>query len=241
MHRVLITGAGRGIGLRLSRLYAERDDTLVVACSRNPSAASELLRLAGQLPDRLRVVALDVADPSTISSARDALGRQVDGLEVLINNAGVYPGSVRAPGPGTAELGSLDMDAMMDVFRVNTLGPVLVTQAFVGLLAAGHQPRVINISSDAGSLGLRSGHGSYAYPASKAALNMFTRCLAADLRPKGILVASVHPGFIRTDMGGPSAPLAPEETLPRLLETIEGLTMEATGGFFNWDGKTVPW
>jgi NAD(P)-dependent dehydrogenase (short-subunit alcohol dehydrogenase family) len=130
---------------------------------------------------------------------------------------------------------------MLEVFRINTVGPVLVAQGFKDLLAHGRDPRVINVSSDAGSITRRDKGCNYTYPASKAALNMMTRCLAGDLGQHGILVASVHPGFLRTDMGGTRAKMDVEETIPSLVRVIDGLTMESTGGFLNWDGSTVPW
>ncbi len=241
MRRVLITGASRGIGLGLARLYVARNETLVFAGCRSPSTAGGLRELERQFPDSLRVVALDVAEETKIRSARAAVGEQADGLDILINNAGILPGNVPSPRVETTVLGSLDPGAILEVFRINSLGPVMVTQAFVDLLKHGDLPRVINVSSDAGSLARRTEGGGYAYVASKAALNMFTRCLAGDLRPMGIVVAAVHPGFLRTDMGGPSAPLAPEQTLPSLLRVIDALSIEGTGSFLNWDGSTVPW
>jgi NAD(P)-dependent dehydrogenase (short-subunit alcohol dehydrogenase family) len=240
MRRVLITGASRGIGLGLSRLFAAQPDTLVFAGCRKPEVASGLRELERRLPDRIRVVPLDVSDRAGMESARDAVA-PAGGLDILVNNAGIYPGSVSATPPETSTLGSLDADAMIEVFRINAVAPVIVTQTFLALLRSGDRPRVINVSSDAGSIALRTGTGSYAYTASKAALNMLTRCLAADLRPMGIVVAAVHPGFIRTDMGGPSAPLAPAQTLPSLLRVIEDLRMESTGSFLNWDGAAIPW
>jgi NAD(P)-dependent dehydrogenase (short-subunit alcohol dehydrogenase family) len=209
--RVLITGASRGIGLELARIYAA-SGALVFAACRDPA------RAAG-VPEGAVVVRLDV----------------------LINNAGVYPGSVSAQLPATTRLGALDGPAMLEVFRVNTVAPVLVAQAFAGLLRRGRAPRLVNVSSDAGSLARRDKGCNYAYPASKAALNMMTRCLAGDLRSDGVVVASVHPGFVRTDMGGPTAPRDPAETIPSLVRVIDGLTMEDTGLFLNWDGTRVAW
>jgi NAD(P)-dependent dehydrogenase (short-subunit alcohol dehydrogenase family) len=130
---------------------------------------------------------------------------------------------------------------MLEVFRVNTVAPVVIAQACAALLRRGREPRIVNVSSDAGSLEKCAGGGAYSYAASKAALNMMTRCLAADLRPDGIVVASVHPGFVRTDMGGPEAPLAPSDTLPSLLRVIDELRLEDSGCFRNWDGTVIPW
>jgi NAD(P)-dependent dehydrogenase (short-subunit alcohol dehydrogenase family) len=232
--RILITGASRGIGLELARLYAAAGCRVVAAC-RRPAAAPAA-------PGRVEMLRLDVTDGESIAAAAQAVAAAVDGLDVLINNAGVYPGAVSTPLASTTAFGLLDAAAMLDVFRVNTVAPVLVAQAFAPLLRRGTEPRLVNVSSDAGSLAMREGKGCrYTYPASKAALNMMTRCLAHDLRADGVIVVSVHPGFVRTDMGGPNAPLAPTETVPSLVRVIDGLTMESSGHFLNWDGKTVAW
>ncbi len=124
---------------------------------------------------------------------------------------------------------------------MNTVAPVLVTQAFAELLRRGVAARVINVSSDAGSLARREKGCNYTYPASKAALNMMTRCVAGDFRPHGVIVVSVHPGFVRTDMGGPTAPPDPGDTVPSLVRVTDGLTLASSGLFFNWDGKPVAW
>jgi NAD(P)-dependent dehydrogenase (short-subunit alcohol dehydrogenase family) len=232
--RILITGASRGIGLELARTWAAAGCRVFAACRRPGDAPA----VAG----RVDVLRLDVTDDASIAAAARAVAAAVDGLDVLINNAGVYPGAVSTPLAATTALGSLDAAAMLDVFRVNTVAPVLVAQAFAPLLRRGTAPRLVNVSSDAGSLAMREGRGCrYTYPASKAALNMMTRCLAHDLRADGVIVVSVHPGFVRTDMGGPDAPLAPADTVPSLVRVIDGLTMESSGHFLSWDGKTVAW
>jgi len=130
---------------------------------------------------------------------------------------------------------------MLEVFRVNTVSPVMVTQACADLLRRGENARVINMSSDAGSITMKESSGNYSYPASKAALNMLTRCLAAEFRADNVIVISVHPGWIQTDMGGNSAPKKPADTLPSMMRCIDELTMADTGIFLNWDGSIVPW
>jgi NAD(P)-dependent dehydrogenase (short-subunit alcohol dehydrogenase family) len=143
--------------------------------------------------------------------------------------------------PSSAKFGSLDVQAMMEVFQVNTVAPVMVAQAFADLLHRGTNARVINVSSDAGSITRRESGCNYSYPSSKAALNMMTRCLAADFRADGVIVISIHPGWIQTDMGGPHARWTLAETIPGMMSVIDGLTMADTGEFFNWDGAHVPW
>jgi NAD(P)-dependent dehydrogenase (short-subunit alcohol dehydrogenase family) len=165
---------------------------------------------------------------------------QVNGLDVLYNNAGIYPDGVFPNASHSSTFGYLDAEAMLEVFQVNTVSPVIVTQAAADLLRSGQHTRVINVSSDAGSLSMTRG-GNYSYPASKAGLNMMTRCLAGDFRSNSVIVISLHPGWIRTDMGGERAPLALDEAVPSLMRVIGGLTLADSGEFFNWDGKKIPW
>ncbi|HVU13807.1 MAG TPA: SDR family oxidoreductase [Phototrophicaceae bacterium] len=239
MQRILITGANRGIGLELAREYLQRPDTLIFATCRHPEQAAALRALAQS--SRVIILSLDVTDRASIDAAIQQIAAQVDGLELLYNNAGIYPDGVFPQASRSSNFGYLEAEAMLEVFQVNTISPVIVTQAAASLLREGHSARVINLSSDAGSIGTRPDGGNYSYPASKAALNMMTRCLAADFRRDGVIVVSVHPGWIRTDMGSDQAPLAPEETIPSLIRVIDGLTRNDSGEFFNWDGKRIAW
>ena len=238
---VLITGANRGIGLELTRLFAKQEKTTVFAACRNPTGAEELRRLAAEANGGVNIVELDVANPRSIELCIGELEGRAESLYALINNAGLYGGNVAQPLPQTALFGHLAMDEMLEVFRVNTIAPMLVAQACIGLLKRGVSPRIVNVSSDAGSIAMREGKGNYAYVASKAALNMMTRCLAGELREEKIVVVSMHPGFVRTDMGGPGAPMSVDETVPSLVRQINMLAMENSGEFINWDGKRIPW
>ncbi len=241
MRTVLITGANRGIGLLLSRLYGERGDTIVYATCRRPDRANDLRSLSADSGGAVRVLQLDVTDGPSIAACVERVRNEAACIDLLINNAGILPGGVAAREPSSSAFGSLSAEAMLEVFRTNTIAPVTVSQAFAALLQAGDEPRIINVSSDAGSFSRSATGGSYAYPASKAALNFMTRCMAADLKDSGIVVAAVHPGFVRTDMGGPGAHNEPEETVPSLAEVIDRLSIEDTGGFYNWDGRPIPW
>ncbi len=241
MRRILITGANRGIGLELVREYVQQQDTLIFATCRQPDRANDLQALALAHPDQVKILALNVTDRATIDAAVEQIAAQVDGLELLYNNAGIYPDGVFPQGSRSSTFGFLDAEAMLEVFQVNTVSPVIVTQAAANLLRKGQQARVINLSSDAGSLAIHADGGNYSYPASKAALNMLTRCLAGDFRKDGVIVISLHPGWIRTDMGGERAPLALDEAVPSILRVIDGLTLADSGEFFNWDGKRVAW
>jgi NAD(P)-dependent dehydrogenase (short-subunit alcohol dehydrogenase family) len=217
MRRILITGSNRGIGLDLVRRYLQQDDTLIFATCRAPSSADELNAVAAQYPSQVRVIPLDVVDDVSIAAAQRIISTEADGLEMLINNAGILPGGVASREPSTAAFGSLHADDMTN------------------------DARVINVSSDAGSLERRTYGGDFSYVASKAGLNMMTRCMANYLRDAGITVISIHPGWIQTDMGGPDAILTLDEAIPGMMNVMDNLTLADSGEFFNWDGKRIPW
>jgi NAD(P)-dependent dehydrogenase (short-subunit alcohol dehydrogenase family) len=240
MQRILITGSNRGIGLDLTRRYLERGEQVFATC-RNPQSASDLQQLAAQYADRLSILALEVTDEASIAECVRQVGAQVDGIDMLLNNAGILPGGVAAREPNIGTFGQIEAAAMLRVFEVNAVAPVMIAQAFADLLRKGDQPRLINFSSDAGSITRRNNGCDYSYPASKAALNMLTRCLSGDFRGDQVIAVALHPGFIKTDMGGPNARLTLDEALPDLMRVIDGLKLEDTGQFFNWDGTKVPW
>jgi NAD(P)-dependent dehydrogenase (short-subunit alcohol dehydrogenase family) len=164
--RVMITGANRGIGLELSRQLAARGEQVFATC-RDPAAARDLSALRDEYADRLRITALDVADPRAIDAACAEISHHTPTLDLLINNAGVQPHGER---PGT-----LDAAVLMDTFATNAVGPILVAQACLGLLRGGDRPCIVNVTSQMGSLARKSSGGSYSYCGSKAALNMMSK------------------------------------------------------------------
>jgi NAD(P)-dependent dehydrogenase (short-subunit alcohol dehydrogenase family) len=222
---ILITGANRGIGLELVRRLKGRGDR-VIGTARNPGKAKELAALADE------VVELDVTDRKQIARLSKSVGR--DGLDVLINNAGVA--SRR-----TGKLETLDEDEFEEVFRVNALAPMLVTRALLPALRAGRRKIVMNISSQLASIANNTGGSSYAYRASKSALNQLNRCLHNELSPEGFVCLAVHPGWVRTDMGGPEAHLSVEESVAGLLGVLDAAGPRTSGGFWNYDGTALPW
>ena len=241
MRRILITGSNRGIGLDLTKRYLQQDDTFIFATCRHPSRATELNVLAEQNAERIQVVQLDVTSPLSIAESVEIVGQQVDGLDLLINNAGVLPGGVAAREANISTFGLLEANAMLHVFQVNTVAPVMVTQAYAELLRSGQDACVVNMSSDAGSIQRRESGCDYSYPASKAALNMMTRCLAGDFRADAVTVISIHPGWIQTDMGGPHARLTLDKAIPSMMRVLDNLTLVDSGKFLNWDGTEVAW
>ena len=236
MQRILITGANRGIGFELARQYAVAGDALVFAGCRTPQRAETLHALSSQHSDQVVVSQLDVDDAASIAAAVAAVGERAGGLDLLVNNAGISPHGEHQ----SRQLGSLSAADVSEVITTNAVGALIVTQAFRELLQAGDNPRVAMISSGLGSLERSRGSG-YAYRMSKAAMNMAARCLAFDAAMDGVITVTVAPGWVRTDMGGESAPLSPEESASGLRTLFAGLSNGDNGKFFHYDGSTVPW
>lgn len=239
MARVMITGANRGLGLAFVRHYLGEGDQVLAAC-REPEKAGELRQLEGESGGRLTILRLDVGDPASIREAHGTARAQphMDGLEVLINNAGIYGRN----GGGVAEkLGDLTLDESLAVLRANAAAPLLIAQQFLDLLRNGQSPRLVSISSGYGSVSENTGGFPYHYSASKAALNMYMRSLAADLGPSGIITVVLSPGWVSTDMGGPQAPLTPEQSVQGMARVIAGLTPEQNGGFLDYRGHKQAW
>lgn len=239
MPTVLLTGASRGIGLEFVRQYAA-DGWRIHACARDPDSAAGLQALAAQAAGNVIVHALDVSDFAAI----DALARRLQGVpvDVLLNCAG-WMGSRSADRGGVSvdQFGNSDYAEWDTMFRVNSFAPMKMAEAFVGHVAAGEQRRIVSLTSRMGSIGDNSSGGYYAYRASKAALDAITRSQAIDLAKHGILAVVVHPGWVRTDMGGDKAPLEPATSVRAMRKLIAQLTPEKTGRFWNYDGKELPW
>lgn len=228
MPTVLVTGANRGLGLEFCRQYAA-DGWRVYAGCRNPGASPALSALAGEiLPRRL-----DVSDHATIDALAEELGEQA--LDVLISNAGVYGDT---PNHG---LGRLDYAAWGDVFRINTMAAARLAECFTPALARAPRPVFAALTSLMGSMADNSSGDNYLYRSSKAALNAVLKSLALDLQPRGITVLILHPGWVRTDMGGPHALITPPQSVGALRSLIDGATPERSGRFLNYDGTDLPW
>lgn len=231
--KIFITGANRGIGLELARQYLQRGDNVYAAC-RTPDQASELNQLQDQHSDRLTILQLEVANDDHIEAVGEKLEQITDSLDILINNAGVSIGR-------DDNFENLTSKNLLDVFRINSVAPVMIAQRLLSLLRKGNNPKLINISSQLGSLERKRSGGRYSYNASKAALNMFSRALAFDLRSDGIITIMIHPGWVQTDMGGGGAPLTVQESAEGLINTINNLTVNDLGHFLQWDGSELPW
>ena len=228
---VLITGANRGIGLRLAESYA-RQGHRVIACCREPERATSLSRLAADTDGRLSVHPFNVVNESQRQGLVAALtGTPVD---VLINNAGIYPDK----GVG---FGNLEPSGWLEGFYVNSIAPVLLAQSLLPNIAAGKRRLIASVSSKMGSLSDNTSGGSYAYRSSKAALNMAMLSLSHDLRERGIAVILLHPGWVQTDMGGTSAHISADESVSELRAVLDRAGIDDSGRFFDRDGSTIAW
>ena len=236
--RVFITGANRGLGLELVRQYLERGDQ-VFAASRQPAAAADLQQLHRQYADRLVLLPLDVTSDASIAAAVAAVAAETDALDVLINNAGVYPHA--GSGDAHQRLGQLTHDDAIEALQVNAIGPLLVAQALLPLLRAGVKGRILSMSSGQGSLTWKATGDPYHYSASKAALNMYMRSLAAEIGAYGLISVLVDPGWMRTEMGGESATQEPADSARGIIRLAEQLHAEENGSFVTWQGRPVPW
>jgi NAD(P)-dependent dehydrogenase (short-subunit alcohol dehydrogenase family) len=225
MPTVFITGANRGLGLEFARQYAAAG-WRVIAASRSLDRAAPLRDLG----KRVAIHALDVGDFAAVA----ALSRTLSGetIDVLIANAGIA-----GPRGMTAE--SFDAEGWALTFRVNAMAPLALAGAFHPQVARSAERRMVAISSRMGSIGANSEGGMIAYRSSKAALNAAWRSYALEHRD--IVAAVLHPGWVRTDMGGKGAPLSPEDSVSGLRRVIAGLGPGESGGFFGYDGEPIPW
>ena len=240
MRRVVVTGANRGLGLELTRqLLAAGDE--VVATAREPKSADELQKVAAASDGRGTVVRLDVADPAGVEAASLQIGERFEAVDLLVNNAGIWSAPGRPERGSAGPLADLRAEPVLEVLRVNAVGPILVTQALASHLAAARPGVVVNLSSGLGSIAGVGSRGNVAYGMSKAALNMLTRHLAAELAASGTIVVAMSPGWVATDMGGASAPLTPAESVRGILNVVGALTPARSGMFLDHTGATLPW
>lgn len=226
----MITGANRGIGLEFSRQYAA-DGWHVFACTRHPEKSDALNTLAAGYPEQITVYALDVGDPAQIERLARSLANSP--IDLLLNNAGIYTSCHKD--------NKIDYEAWNHAFLVNTMAPLKMAQTFASQIARGSQKTIVTISSKMGSIADNSGGGSYIYRSSKAAVNMVVKSLAIDLKPAGITVVVLHPGWVKTDMGGPNALISAAQSVSGMRRVISQLTLADSGKFIAYDGQTVPW
>jgi NAD(P)-dependent dehydrogenase (short-subunit alcohol dehydrogenase family) len=230
MPTMLITGSSRGIGREFVRQFAQDGWRIHAAC-RKPAEAVELQDIAKTQAGRVMVETLDVTDGDSVK----ALARKLDGvaLDLLVNNAGIYGGRGQ-------ELGDIDFSAWAGVLDTNVVGPMRVTEAFRDNLFRGDRKLLVSISSRMGSIAESAG-GSYLYRASKAALNMCNRNWSLALGPKGVACVVLHPGWVKTDMGGQAAAVTPEASVAGMRKLIAGFGPKDNGKFYDFEGRPIAW
>jgi NAD(P)-dependent dehydrogenase (short-subunit alcohol dehydrogenase family) len=223
---ILITGTNRGIGLEMARQALAKGWTVY------GSARGEVTDPDAHIchHPNFHDLQFDVTEHSAVRAAAGAIDAPID---ILINNAGII-------GPERQSTLDMDFDGFAKTLAVNTLAPLAVAQAFLPHLKRSSSPRILTVSSWMGSLS-HAKSDRIAYRASKAAVNKVMQGLATDLAPMGIAVANLHPGWVRTDMGGAAADIDPATSAGGILRIAEGLTLEGTGRFYNWDGSELAW
>jgi NAD(P)-dependent dehydrogenase (short-subunit alcohol dehydrogenase family) len=228
---ILVTGASRGIGLEFVRQYAAAGWRVHAAC-RQPAGAAMLQALAHEHAGRVHVHPLEVTDGQ--QRARLAAALRHEPLDILLNNAGVWGGEGQA-------FGSSNEQEWLHGLRVNAIAPLLMMEAFADPVARSRRRLMANMSSRMGSIADNQMGGYYPYRSSKAALNMITMSAAIDLRPRGITCVVLHPGWVRTDMGGPEAEISPERSVTGLRAVLDRIGPQDSGAFFDYDGSRIPW
>jgi NAD(P)-dependent dehydrogenase (short-subunit alcohol dehydrogenase family) len=231
MQRVLVTGANRGLGLEFVRALLARGDRVYAAC-RQPGRALALTELAGAHPGHLAVLPLEIDKERSIAELAREVAALTDTLDVLIHNAGMLVSGER--------FGTLVAKSLGETFSTNVIGPLLLTQACAPLLQKGRNAKVLNITSELGSIAQTDAFGTPSYAISKAALNMATRPLSAALAPH-VTVFCAHPGWVKTDMGGAGAALTPKTSVAGLLKVLDAITPKDAGAYVDYRGNTLPW
>lgn len=231
MAAILITGTNRGIGLELTKQYLN-EGWRVFACSRHADESKELNALKKQHPTLLTLASLDVRDEKQIESLANEW--RSESFDILFNNAGIY-------GPEHIELGALNAKDWEAVFLVNSISPLLVTQAFLEQVAKSEKKIIATMSSLMGSITDNTSGRYYYYRSSKAAANAAMKSLAIDLRNRKITGIVFHPGWVQTDMGGPDAPLSVSESVTGIRKVLGQLTLADSGKFLNYRGDELSW
>jgi NAD(P)-dependent dehydrogenase (short-subunit alcohol dehydrogenase family) len=231
MSTIMIVGATRGIGLELTKQYA-KEGNQVIACARDTGNAS-LLDEAVSGSDNITIEQLDIADPGSIESASSRIG------ESIIDSVIIVAGSVGGM-PDNQSIDNIDIAEWHNTLNTNTVGPLLVAKAFKSNLAASGKGNLMILSSQLAASTWPMG-GMYIYSTTKAAVSKVGQILALDWAEDPIIVSIMHPGWVQTDMGGPTAEITAEESASGIRNVISGLTKEDSGNFYKWNGDIHPW
>lgn len=230
-HTAVITGTNRGIGLELARQYAAEGWRVYAAC-RRPETAESLNRLAADSGGRVSVHPLDVTNAAQVRGLAAVIAD--DPVDLLLNNAGSY-------GPDAVRFGNTDETGWIENFRTNVIGPMKMMEALADNVAASRLRLIASLSSKMGSMADNGSGGAYIYRSGKAALNAVMKSAAIDLAPRGITAVVLHPGWVRTDMGGPHGEIDAQTSARRMRELLSRVGPEDAGSFFDIDGSIIPW
>ena len=230
MQTILITGANRGLGLEMVKQYLQAG-WHVIACCRTPRKARELAALANSATGQLTILGLDVQQVKQVQRLPSRLKDQP--IDILVNNAGIFKSY-------NSQLAKTST-AWLETFQINTIAPALMAKSLVEQVAASQRKIIVNISSVIGSIAACADPKYFLYGASKAALNYASKSLALELKPRGITVAAIHPGWVKTDMGGVNAELTATESVAGIRQVLDALSLEKTGIFCDYKGEVIPY
>ena len=230
MINVLITGANRGLGLGFVKKYLEKNAN-VLCTTRDISGSKELLKCKKRYPNNIEIFELDLLK----ENGAKTLANQLNGMpiDILINNAGV--------GSSNQHFEAVSSKPWLEVLKVNLIAPLIITQSLFENVKKSSAKKIYFLSSQLGSIGDNTSGGMYIYRSSKTGLNQVVKSLSVDLKPKGITVVSLHPGWVKTDMGGPNAPVSIDKSIEGMIKVIERTDINDTGRFLNYDGTELPW
>lgn len=230
MATILVTGANRGLGIEFVEQYLNEGNE-VIATYRNENSSMDLIEM-GNERSNLKLLQLDVSSNKSLNSFAENLGDSP--IDIFINNAGVY-------GPRNSSFGNVDEENWIPAIKINAIAPILLTQLIIKNIRSGADKKLIYITSKMGSIDDNKGGGVYVYRSSKTALNAVVKSLSVDLENEGIVVALIHPGWVKTDMGGPNALIERDTSVRGMTEVISNLDITSTGNFYNYDGSIIPW
>ena len=228
MTTVLVTGANRGLGYEFVKQYSENKFD-VFACCRNVNEAKKLKELA-EISENIKIYELDVGNVKTIKNLSQQLKNEK--IDVLINNAGIYRSST---------VGNINYDEWIESFKVNTIAPYQIVENFLEQIINSDLKKVVSITSKMGSIDDNTSGGSYIYRSSKTALNSMMRSLTHDLKNQGVATLTLHPGWVRTDMGGPGGWINSIESVQGMIKQIDKLTIDDSGKYLDYAGKSINW
>ena len=230
MTNVLVTGANRGLGLGFVKNYLGKNVN-VVGTTRDLKSSKELMAIKERFPDNLEIFELDLLKESVGHTLENFLGDRP--IDIVINNAGV--------GSTNQHFEAVSPKPWLEVLKVNLIAPLMITQSIINNVKKGSDKKIYFLSSQLGSIGDNASGGMYIYRSSKTGLNQVVKSLSVDLKPQGITVVSLHPGWVKTDMGGPNAPVSIDESIEGMMQVIDSTDIRDTGRFLNYDGKELPW